>query len=149
MKWTKVLLSVSALAAAGVVLVGKSVQDKKRKDELDAFLMPEEENTIQVDVPIKEQDVFNKIQSDLTDLSSDEEQEVSLSFQCTDPSLIDHISDFCSQHELSASFNLEDGLIDIDLGQRDVSDYTSILDELCSYFKSGSIRYLGAHYTKD
>lgn len=55
-KWIKVLLAVAAISAALSAILVKLRLDKKRKDELDAFLLPEEDDTMVVDLPNLDKD---------------------------------------------------------------------------------------------
>ncbi len=52
-KWIKVLLALTAVAAALAAILAKLHLDNERKKELDAFLLPEDEDTVVVDVPVK------------------------------------------------------------------------------------------------
>lgn len=52
-KWIKVLLALAAVAAALTAVLAKLHLDRERKKELDAFLQPEDEDTVVVDVPVK------------------------------------------------------------------------------------------------
>lgn len=53
-KWIKVLLALAALAAALTAILAKLHLDQKRNKELDAFLLPEEDDTMVVDIPVKQ-----------------------------------------------------------------------------------------------
>lgn len=52
-KWIKVLLTLAAIAAAVTAVLAKLHLDRKRNKELDDFLLPEDEDTVVVDVPVQ------------------------------------------------------------------------------------------------
>ena len=52
-KWIKVLLALAAVAAALTAVLAKLHLDRERKKELDSFLLPDDEDTVVVDVPVK------------------------------------------------------------------------------------------------
>ena len=56
-KWIKVLLALAAVAAALTEVLTKLHLDRERNKELDAFLLPEDEDTVVVDVPVKSEAV--------------------------------------------------------------------------------------------
>lgn len=56
-KWIKVLLALAAVAAALTAVLAKLHLDRERQKELDAFLLPEDEDTVVVDVPVNSEAV--------------------------------------------------------------------------------------------
>ena len=56
-KWIKVLLALAAVAAALTAVLAKLHLDREQKKELDAFLLPEDEDTVVVDVPVNSEAV--------------------------------------------------------------------------------------------
>ena len=56
-KWIKFLLAAAAVAAAVTAVLAKLHLDRQRQKELDEFLLPEEEDTVVVDVPKKEENI--------------------------------------------------------------------------------------------
>lgn len=56
-KWIKVLLALAAVVAALTAVLAKLHLDRERKKELDAFLLPEDEDTVVVDVPVNSEAV--------------------------------------------------------------------------------------------
>lgn len=56
-KWIKVLLALAAVAAALTAVLAKLHLDRERKKELDAFLLPKDEDTVVVDVPVNSEAV--------------------------------------------------------------------------------------------
>ncbi|WP_296242461.1 hypothetical protein [uncultured Faecalicoccus sp.] len=51
-KWIKIIVALSAFAACLSAILIKLHLDKKKKEELDEFLLPEED-TVVMDVPLK------------------------------------------------------------------------------------------------
>lgn len=51
-KWIKIIVALSAFAACLSAILIKLHLDKKKREELDEFLLPEED-TIVMDVPLK------------------------------------------------------------------------------------------------
>ena len=51
-KWIKIIVTLSAFAACLSAILIKLHLDKKKKEELDEFLLPEED-TVVMDVPLK------------------------------------------------------------------------------------------------
>ena len=51
-KWIKIVVALSAFAACLSAILIKLHLDKKKKEELDEFLLPEED-TVVMDVPLK------------------------------------------------------------------------------------------------
>lgn len=149
MKFLKYLLGIAAIGTAGGLLAAKMVRDKKRQAELDDFLMPEEDETVVIDVPRKNSESEFMMHQDIMSWLKENAEitPITLVFTFVDFKDAYKFQEDAAKFGLSSSVNDEEREVEV-IYNGDISYETLKLlsDDLSKLLKDNKVFYQGCRY---
>ncbi len=142
MKLLKGLIGLLAVGTAGAAIAGKVVNDKKKKDELDEFLIPSQEDPIVYDVPKDSASLKEAIQS----LLNHDPKPEYFDFYLADEESSKKFQEQASAFDLSSSYDAEKSQVEIEYtGYFDPDDLDLLLVQLSEICAQTSALFTGVH----
>ena len=107
-KWLKWTLAVAGAAAGAAAIIGKLASDKKKNEDLDEFLLPEENNESEYEtIPSLTKDIQS-----WQDLEA-ETFNVEIHFGFENSDLATQFQEALAKEGLSSDFNAEDSIVNV------------------------------------
>lgn len=142
MNLLKGLIGLLAVGTAGAAIAGKVANDKKKKDELDEFLIPSQEDPIVYDVPKDASNLKEAIQSLLNHNPKPEY----FDFYLADEESVKKFQEEVSALDMTSSYDAEKSQVEVEYkGNFDADDLDLLLVQLSEICAQTSALFTGRH----
>ncbi len=142
MKLLKGLIGFLAIGTAGAAIAGKVVNDKKKKEELDEFLIPSQEDPIIYDVPKDTPSLKEAIQSLLNHNPKPEY----FDFYVADEESLKKFQEQVSALDMTSNYDAKKSQVEVEYtGNFDPDDLDLLLVHLSEICAQTSALFTGVH----
>ena len=142
MKLLKGLIGLLAIGTAGAAIAGKVVNDKKKKEELDEFLIPSQEDPIIYDVPKDIPSLKEAIQSLLNHNPKPEY----FDFYVADEESLKKFQEQVSALDMTSNYDAKKSQVEVEYtGNFDPDDLDLLLVHLSEICAQTSALFTGVH----
>lgn len=142
MNLLKGLIGLLAVGTAGAAIAGKVANDKKKKEELDEFLIPSQEDPIVYDVPKDSANLKEAIQSLLNHNPKPEY----FDFYLADEESVKKFQEEVSALDMTSSYDAEKSQVEVEYkGNFDADDLDLLLVQLSEICAQTSALFTGRH----
>lgn len=142
MNLLKGLIGLLAVGTAGAAIAGKVANDKKKKDELDEFLIPSQEDPIVYDVPKDASNLKEAIQSLLNHNPKPEY----FDFYLADEESVKKFQEEVSALDMTSSYDADKSQVEVEYkGNFDADDLDLLLVQLSEICAQTSALFTGRH----
>ena len=142
MKLLKGLIGFLAIGTAGAAIAGKVVNDKKKKEELDEFLIPSQEDPIIYDVPKDTPSLKEAIQSLLNHNPIPEY----FDFYVADEESLKKFQEQVSALDMTSNYDAKKSQVEVEYtGNFDPDDLDLLLVHLSEICAQTSALFTGVH----
>ncbi len=142
MNLLKGLIGLLAVGTAGAAIAGKVANDKKKKEELDEFLIPSQEDPIVYDVPKDSENLKEAIQSLLNHNPKTEY----FDFYLADEESVKKFQEEVSALDMTSSYDAEKSQVEVEYkGNFDADDLDLLLVQLSEICAQTSALFTGRH----
>lgn len=142
MNLLKGLIGLLAVGTAGAAIAGKVANDKKKKEELDEFLIPSQEDPIVYDVPKDASNLKEAIQS----LMNHNPKPEYFDFYLADEESIKKFQEEVSALDMTSSYDAEKSQVEVEYkGNFDADDLDLLLVQLSEICAQTSALFTGRH----
>lgn len=142
MKLLKGLIGLLAIGTAGAAIAGKVVNDKKKKEELDEFLIPSQEDPIIYDVPKDTPSLKEAIQSLLNHNPKPEY----FDFYVADEESLKKFQEQVSALDMTSNYDAKKSQVEVEYtGNFDPDDLDLLLVHLSEICAQTSALFTGVH----
>ncbi len=142
MNLLKGLIGLLAVGTAGAAIAGKVANDKKKKEELDEFLIPSQEDPIVYDVPKDSENLKEAIQSLLNHNPKPEY----FDFYLADEESVKKFQEEVSALDMTSSYDAEKSQVEVEYkGNFDADDLDLLLVQLSEICAQTSALFTGRH----
>lgn len=149
MKWLKWIVGVSAIAAAGAAVGVKAYRDKQKQAELDAFLCPDVDDAMEVEVGVKSD--MKAMEFDILGFENANEEDlpVVLAYGFESEDLAKTFQTLMSDAGLSSTFDAENLAVDVVYrGDVTESELHILSDTLVKACDATHAVYQGFHFSR-
>lgn len=126
----RALLGMAAVAATGAAVAGKIVNDKKRQEELNEFLVPEVDEPVVMDIPENE-DVLDM---DIRSLKGQDISNVLFIFKVQDAQSAHELQRLAAEEHMGSTYDDEAGTVEIvyqeSFGETELQNLYKILKDI-------------------
>lgn len=142
MNLLKGLIGLLAVGTAGAAIAGKVVNDKKKKEELDEFLIPSQEDPIVYDIPKDAANLKEAIQSLLNHNPKPEY----FDFYVADEESLKKFQEEISALDMTSSYDADKSQVEVEYkGNFDSDDLDLLLVQLSEICAQTSALFTGVH----
>ncbi len=142
MNLLKGLIGLLAVGTAGAAIAGKVVNDKKKKEELDEFLIPSQEDPIVYDIPKDAANLKEAIQSLLNHNPKPEY----FDFYVADEESLKKFQEEVSALDMTSSYDADKSQVEVEYkGNFDSDDLDLLLVQLSEICAQTSALFTGVH----
>ena len=142
MNLLKGLIGLLAVGTAGAAIAGKVVNDKKKKEELDEFLIPSQEDPIVYDIPKDAANLKEAIQSLLNHNPKPEY----FDFYVADEESLKKFQEEVSALDMTSSYDADKSQVEVEYkGNFDSDDLNLLLVQLSEICAQTSALFTGVH----
>lgn len=142
MNLLKGLIGLLAVGTAGAAIAGKVVNDKKKKEELDEFLIPSQEDPIVYDIP---KDAANLKEAIKSLLNHNPKPEY-FDFYVADEESLKKFQEEVSALDMTSSYDADKSQVEVEYkGNFDSDDLDLLLVQLSEICAQTSALFTGVH----